>query len=451
MRWLLALVLLVSPAMAEEVTTANVTPDMSAFIASGSTQTGSGCSAGQFCTGNASNGGGTYTSSFDVPLTEAEVQRGFTVNQFVDVTSHPSNATRTTCGSITQVGDCRDIFSMTVALFNTANAVVEKFEREIELDFGGNRTFSFTDVILPNTFSILTGEFQLFGIDAGFHSGAFGPQFSTPGVTFTYQDIVEQQVLEQIAQLDTQIAFTPPPPEIAAAPPPPPVAPQPVQTVVAAYVEPAAPAPPPVVAQIQTTQPEPQEQQQEAQVEAAIEMEMQTQPEPQAEQQPEPQAEPEQQQEQQPEPQEQAEAEPEAEPEPEQQAEAEPEPEQQAEPQEAVEAEPEPEPEPEQQQAEAEPEPQTKQEKQKAAAERVVKKIAPSQRYSAASQATTMVVMNMLAGKIATDVTMVDTQGFFPATGMTDNRSISNPLQDYTMFGGSNATHDRLMQSEWNR
>ena len=397
MRWLLALVLLVSPAMAEEVTTENVTPDMSAFIASGSTQTGSGCSAGQFCTGNASNGGGTYTSSFDVPLTEAEVQRGFTVNQFVDVTSHPSNATRPTCGSITQVGDCRDIFSMTVALFNTANTVVEKFEREIELDFGGNRTFSFTDVILPNTFSILTGEFQLFGIDAGFHSGAFGPQFAAPGVTFTYQDIVEQQVLEQIAQLDTQIAFTPPPTEIAAAPPPPPAATQPVQTVVAAYVEPAAPAPPPVVAQIQTTQPEPQEQQQEAQVEAAIEMEMQTQPEPQAEQQPEPQAEP------------------------------------------------------EQQQAEAEPEPQTKQEKQKAAAERVVKKIAPSQRYSAASQATTMVVMNMLAGKIATDVTMVDTQGFFPATGMTDNRSISNPLQDYTMFGGSNATHDRLMQSEWNR
>jgi len=333
---------------------------------------------------------------------------------------------------------------MTVALFNTANTVVEKFEREIELDFGGNRTFSFTDVILPNTFSILTGEFQLFGIDAGFHSGAFGPQFAAPGVTFTYQDIVEQQVLEQIAQLDTQIAFTPPPTEIAAAPPPPPAATQPVQTVVAAYVEPAAPAPPPVVAQIQTTQPEPQEQQQEAQVEAAIEMEMQTQPEPQAEQQPEPQAEPERQQPE-PEPQEQAEAEPEAEPEPEQQAEAEPEPEQQAEPQEAVEAEP------EQQQAEAEPEPQTKQEKQKAAAERVVKKIAPSQRYSAASQATTMVVMNMLAGKIATDVTMVDTQGFFPATGMTDNRSISNPLQDYTMFGGSNATHDRLMQSEWNR
>lgn len=450
MRWLLALIVFVSPAMAEEVTTANVTPDMSAFTASGSTEIGSGCSAGQFCTGNASNGGGTYTSTFDVPLTEAEIQRGFTLNQFVDVTSHPSNATRPTCGSITQVGDCRDIFSMTVALFDITNTVVEKFEREVELDFSGTRTFTFADEVSPNSFTLLTGEFQLFGIDAGFHTGAFGPQFAAPGVTFTHQDVVEQQVLEQIAQLDTQIAFTPPPTEIAPPPPPPPAAPQPVQTV-AAYAEPAAPAPPPVVAQIQTPQPEPQEQQQEAQVEAAIEMEMQTQPEPQAEQQPEPQAEQQQEQQPEPEPQEQAEAEPEAEPEPEQQAEAEPEPEQQAEPQEAVEAEPEPEPEPEQQQAEAEPEPQTKQEKQKAAAERVVKKIAPSQRYSAASQATTMVVMNMLAGKIATDAAMIDTQGFFPATGMNDDRSMSNPLQDYTMFGGSNAAHDRFMQLEWSR
>ena len=446
MRWLLALIVFVSPAMAEEVTTANVTPDMSAFTASGSTEPGSGCSTGQFCTGNASNGGGTYTSSFDVPLTEAEIQRGFTLNQFVDVTSHPSNATRPTCGSITQVGDCRDIFSMTVALFDITNTVVEKFEREVELDFSGTRTFTFADEVSPNSFTLLTGEFELFGIDAGFHTGAFGPQFAAPGVTFTHQDVVEQQVLEQIAQLDTQIAFTPPPTEIAAAPPPPPAAPQPVQTV-AAYAEPAAPAPPPVVAQIQTPQPEPQEQQQEAQVEAAIEMEMQTQPEPQAEQQPEPQAEQQQEQQPEPEPQEQAEAEPE----PEQQAEAEPETEQQAEPQEAVEAEPEPEPEPEQQQAEAEPEPQTKQEKQKAAAERVVKKIAPSQRYSAASQATTMVVMNMLAGKIATDAAMIDTQGFFPATGMNDDRSMSNPLQDYTMFGGSNAAHDRFMQLEWSR
>ena len=392
MRWLLVLLLAASPATAEEVTTANVLPALSSFTTSGSTQTGPGCSVGEFCTGNASNGGGTYTSSFDVPLTEAEVQRGFTLNSFTDVDSHPSNATLSTCGSITQVGDCRDIFRLTVSLFDIANTVVQKFEREVELDFSGLRTFSFVDEVGENSFSILTGGFELFGIDAGFHSGAFGPQFAEPGVTFTYQDIVEQQVLEQIAQFDVQVAVVLPPPatiEPISAPAESPPLP-PVQTFTAvAPAAPEAPPPPPVVAQIQTTQSEPQ---QEAQVEAAVEAEMQAEPE------------------------EQAAAEPEQQPEP-----------------------------------EAAAEPETRQEKQQAAAERVVKKIAPSQRYSAASQATIMVVMNMLAGKIAIDVAVPDTPGFFPATGMQDDRSMSNPLTDYTMFGGSNAAHDRFMQLEWVR
>ena len=419
MRWLFALALFVTPAMGEEVTTANVSPDMSAFTATGSTQPGSGCSTGQFCTGNASNGGGTYTSSFDVPLTQAEIQRGFTLNHSVDVNSHPSNATLATCGSITQVGDCRDIFRTTVALFDITNNVVQKFERQIELDFGGTRTFSFSDEIPVNSYTILKGELELFGIDAGFHAGAFGPQFSTPGITFAYQDVVEQQVLEQVAQMDSQIAFTPPPliTEIAAPSPPPPTA-QPVETVAAAYSEPAAPPPPPVVAQIQTTQPEVQEQQQqqEAQVEAAIETEMEAQPETQQETTPTEQ---------------QTEAEPEAAPEPQETAEAE------AEPQQVAPA--------------AEAKPETKQEKQKAAAERLVKKIAPSQRYSAAGQATTMVVMNMLAGKIATSVVIEDTQGFFSKASVPDGPSMVDKMTNYRVFGASNGLHNALTESQWRK
>jgi hypothetical protein len=419
MRWLFALALFVTPAMGEEVTTANVSPDMSAFTATGSTQPGSGCSTGQFCTGNASNGGGTYTSSFDVPLTQAEIQRGFTLNHSVDVNSHPSNATLATCGSITQVGDCRDIFRTTVALFDITNNVVQKFERQIELDFGGTRTFSFSDEIPVNSYTILKGELELFGIDAGFHAGAFGPQFSTPGITFAYQDVVEQQVLEQVAQMDSQIAFTPPPliTEIAAPSPPPPTA-QPVETVAAAYSEPAAPPPPPVVAQIQTTQPEAQEQQQqqEAQVEAAIETEMEAQPETQQETTPTEQ---------------QTEAEPEAAPEPQETAEAE------AEPQQVAPA--------------AAAKPETKQEKQKAAAERLVKKIAPSQRYSAAGQATTMVVMNMLAGKIATSVVIEDTQGFFLKASVPDGPSIVDKMTNYRVFGASNGLHNALTESQWRK
>ncbi len=168
-----------------------------------------GCTAGEFCTGNATAGGGTYTSTFDVPLTEDEVRRGFTLNSAVTVDSHPSNATLATCTSVTQVGDCRDLFNVTVALFDAANTVVEKFERQVELDFSGLRTFDFTDTVQENSFSVLTGEFELFGVDAGFHSGFFGPKFSEPSITFTHDQIVEQQILDQIVQNDV-IAAAPP-------------------------------------------------------------------------------------------------------------------------------------------------------------------------------------------------------------------------------------------------
>ena len=57
-----------------------------------------------------------------------------------------------------RVGDCRDLFNVTVALFDAANTVVEKFERQVELDFSGLRTFDFTDTVQENSFSVLTGS-----------------------------------------------------------------------------------------------------------------------------------------------------------------------------------------------------------------------------------------------------------------------------------------------------
>ena len=94
MRWLLLLLFFITPALAEPAITGNVLPALSEFSTSGSTtsNTTSGCTAGQFCTGNAAAGGGTYTSSFSVPLTTAELRQGFTLNSSVTVDSHPSNA-----------------------------------------------------------------------------------------------------------------------------------------------------------------------------------------------------------------------------------------------------------------------------------------------------------------------------------------------------------------------
>ena len=409
MRWLVAFFLFCSTAAAETVTTDNVLPGMSAFTTSGSTtsSTTTGCTAGEFCTGNATAGGGTYTSSFDVPLTEDEVRRGFTLNSSVTVDSHPSNAVLATCTSITQSSDCRDIFNVTIALFDDTNTVVEKFEREIELDFGGLRTFSFEDTVSENSFSILTGEFELFGVDAGFHSGFFGPKFSEPSLTFTYQDVVEQQVLDQIARHEVQVALAPSPEP----PPPGPVAPSsssepsssPEQSDMGPPPSPDEPPPPTVEP---ASSPEPEQRREEEQAEAEIEAEVEADSGPE------------------PEPQGQEETTAESS---EQETDSGP-------------------------QAEAPaPKPKTRQEKVKAAAQKVVKKIAPSQRYNAASQTTTLVVMNLLGAKIERGPSIQDVQGFFPKESLTDNRSLSNPLQDYQVFGASNAAHEAFLGLEWRK
>ena len=399
MRWAAALLVFSLPAMAEELTTSNVLPALSGFTTSGSTNATGG-------TGHASAGGGTYTSSFDVPLTEAEVQRGFTLNSALTVSSHSSNSVLATCSSITQASDCRDIFRLTLSLMDLTSTVVEKFEHEIELDYSGLENYSFTDKVGLNSYATLTGEFELYGIDAGYHSGMYGPVFSDPTLKFIYESAVEQQLLDQIAQLAVQIAFAPPPPPVIEVTSAPPAAEQP--STMMTSVDQTAPPPPPTVETIGPAPVEQQQQQQqeETEVEAAVEAEIEA-------------------------------TEPEREPEP-------------TEPGAETEVETEPEAETEVA-SEAVPPRRTRKEKVKAAAEKVAKKIAPSQRYTAASQTTVMVVMNMLAGKIVTDLTVPDTPGFFPVRGMDDTRSMSDPLIDYTLFGKSNAAHEALIQSEWSR
>ena len=403
MRWAAALLVFSLPVMAEELTTSSVLPALSGFTTSGSTNATGG-------TGHASAGGGTYTSSFDVPLTEAEVQRGFTLNSALTVSSHSSNSVLATCSSITQASDCRDIFRLTLSLMDLTSTVVEKFEHEIELDYSGLENYSFTDKVGLNSYATLTGEFELYGIDAGYHSGMYGPVFSDPTLKFIYESAVEQQLLDQIAQLAVQIAFAPPPPPVIEVTSAPPAAEQP--STMMTSVDQTAPPPPPTVETIgpapveQQQQQQQQQQQEETEVEAAVEAEIEA-------------------------------TEPEREPEP-------------TEPGAETEVETEPEAETEVA-SEAVPPRRTRKEKVKAAAEKVAKKIAPSQRYTAASQTTMMVVMNMLAGKIVTDLTVPDTPGFFPVRGMDDTRSMSDPLIDYTLFGKSNAAHEALIQSEWSR
>ena len=86
----LSAALFVNFAKAENKTTDNLAGSMGNMTASGGTSygTGSGCQQGKYCTSGTQGGGGTYTSSFNVPLTEKEYhilqrQTGKMVNSYL--------------------------------------------------------------------------------------------------------------------------------------------------------------------------------------------------------------------------------------------------------------------------------------------------------------------------------------------------------------------------------
>ena len=194
-------------AVTGQTTTENlIETDLNQFTTTGKTfigPNGRGCSAGEFCTGGETLGG-TFTTTFDLKdnMTINDINRGFTLDSGIDVKSDNSNVTVPTCVSTTQVSpDCKDIFSLTIKLFNSnqvGSNLVHTFTHEVELDFSGTQSYEFINTIPQNEFSFLTGEFRLFGIDAGFGSGAFGPAFSNPTMTTTFDIItlIETEVVD---------------------------------------------------------------------------------------------------------------------------------------------------------------------------------------------------------------------------------------------------------------
>lgn len=473
---------LFAPASAEELTTGNLVPGISDFTTSGGTSfgTGAGCSSGAYCTSGTTGGGGTYTSSFDVPLTEAELNQGFTLNSALTVSSHQSNSVLSSCSDgVLQSGDCRDIFRLTVTLLDAGSAV-ETFTHQEEMDFTGLQDFTFTDVVATNNYGVLTGIYELFGIDAGFPSGFYGPQFSNPSLTIDYQTaFVQEEVLTAITdQIETQTQDVI---QATVAPEPAPLAPPPLAEPVVALATfdtvtvsaPPVDVPPVVVVDIPTTEtltptssvatvapppPEPvaptiqplapvsetqqaQESQAEAQIEAAVEAPA---PEPTVEA-------------------------------------AAPEPTVEAPAPEPAETEVEVAPEP----AEAEPEAEAEQPKPKAAskatarrkvaptsmskvsvaavsvpvtpamaAQSVVDAIAPSQKYGAAAQTVTLIAMGVIAenralfkGPGIPDAAA----GFFSVASIPDGPSIVDRMTNYRFSGQANAAHSALIESQWSK
>ena len=158
----------------------------------------------QYQTGH-KNKPGTYDKDFDLEsqMTISDINAGFDLDYGVTVNSHSSNARLNSCSSITQNSDCRDIFKLTITLFDT-NEQVHLFEHEVELDFSGNRDYTYNQVIQPNDYQSLTGNFELYGVDAGYPSGWYGPKFSDPYLTTSWQvvDIINQEILDLLEHSD---------------------------------------------------------------------------------------------------------------------------------------------------------------------------------------------------------------------------------------------------------
>ena len=182
----------------------------------GESQCGTGGSsatvgAGQACTGyqhsnsnslvaNTNNhnftalGGGTITTplgELTLDMTVAEIQAGFTLNHGVDVQSHRSNLTVPLCSATTT--DCKDVFRITTKLRSGCGGngctVIGEYSNSVTLDYSGTQTHSFSHNIGPNNYTEIWGEMELWGVDAGYHSGFYGPVFSDPFMTLTYDAI----------------------------------------------------------------------------------------------------------------------------------------------------------------------------------------------------------------------------------------------------------------------
>jgi hypothetical protein len=399
-------------------TTPNQLPDISDFSRDGITSigTGSGCSTGEYCTGGGQEGG-TYSTTFDLQqnMTIANINRGFDFDSAVDVKSHSSNVVVPVCVSTLQSSpDCKDVFSLTIKLYNSLSIganLVHEFVHEVELDFGGFRSYSFTDVVPANSYTALTGEYLLFGIDAGFPSGRYGPSFSSPSVTTTFDivTLIETEIIDIISDIintnipvgetvtDVEIAVNTPSGDLVTTMEMEIEPPMEIQSIAIAPTL----APPPTEAQTA-----------EANIEAEIQTEIQDSVEP------EPASEPE------PTPSESADAvlAPATIP-------------------------------PRQRERVAERRPLTQREKVKAAAQQIVKKIAPSQRYSAANQTTTLVVMNLISARVVTDLVIQDKAAatFFVESTVPDGPSVVDPMTSYRLFGKANGAHSALVESQWNR
>ena len=160
-------------------------------------------------------GGETQSEMFEMSLdmTAAEIQAGFTLNYGVDVQSHKSNVNVPLCSATN--GDCKDVFRITTKLFSgpaawdhSGSGLIAEFSESVTLTYHGTQTHSFTGTVGANNYTEVWGAMELWGVDAGYHGGYYGPVFSNPFMTLTYDAITTiTQTITQIILSDQTTVY----------------------------------------------------------------------------------------------------------------------------------------------------------------------------------------------------------------------------------------------------
>ena len=271
----------------------------------------------------------------------------------------------------------------------------------------------------------------MFGIDAGFSTGYYGPQFSNPVLTATYDLVtfIETEVLNVLQQTNILTDSLVQTVEVDMAPPPPDqemedmeaqieqeMAPPPTETMGGGTADGSPP-------EQSDFQPPAQEQQQQQEVQAEVEQEIEAEVAAESEPEPEPEVEPDT----------------EAAPEPESSSSSE-------------ETQPDPESEADSDSEPDAPKVLVKKAVKEKIAKRIMKRMGDKGRYDASNQLKTLVVMQILGNsKSFFDATtkLKDTPGFFSTATIPDATINGNNFAQYILFGGSSVKHDAMINSQY--
>ena len=213
-------------------TTNNLAPDINAqnydtqnrvrLQGQGNCNYGGAIAAGEACFGAATQrgtfqGGGTITSDrfdIDTGLTQAELNRGIDLDYGAKVQSHSSNTSVPLCQNTNN--DCKDLFRMTVNIYSgTSTTALASYSHEVILDYNGTQEHSWKTSIGSNNYGLgLEAELVMFGVDAGYTGGYYGPIVSDPWLTVTYDVIgyitetITTYVTEQVISYVTEQVIT---------------------------------------------------------------------------------------------------------------------------------------------------------------------------------------------------------------------------------------------------